>query len=176
VTAAEGTRYSATAGELAHWRDIAQRSGTPRKHARRLAFDLLVSFAWIRAYRRFLRESGQTVDDNLFGFHVDMLSKRIRRQVVELAEASVTDAAIDAYLAEHGPPRLPERRDLRIVLTDRRSAAVAAKRELLDGASWSTVVRRHSIDEASRRLNARQPDAWRSHRQCGGYGSLHAGR
>ncbi len=186
-------RYQGTAAELAHWTEVAKRSGTsPTRVAREQAFQLLVSFAWLRGeaaergifvthervvrefrrqrdmsfpnrrdYRRFLRETGQTVDDILYRVELDMLSNRIREQVVASARASVTDADVDAYLAEQGWPRIPERRDLRIVLTRTRSAAVAAKRELRGGARWSSVARRYSIDGASAEANGRVPDVRR---------------
>jgi foldase protein PrsA len=192
VTAPDGAVYRATASELAHWTDVAKRSGATRTAvAREQAFQLLVSFAWLRGeaaergiavtwdqvvrefrrqradsfptrrdYRRFLREYGQTTDDILVRVHIDMLSDRIRDQV--LAPVTVTDGDVDAYLAEHGKPRVPERRDIRLVLTRERSAAVAAKRELLRGATWSAVARRYSIDAATRRNKARLPNVARS--------------
>jgi foldase protein PrsA len=118
------------------------------------------SFSTRRQYRRFLREYGQTTDDILFRVHTDMLSDRIREQIV--APVTVTDADVDAHLAEHGKPRVPERRDIRLILTRERSAAVAAKRELLRGATWSSVARRYSIDAATRRTKARLPNVARS--------------
>jgi foldase protein PrsA len=190
VTGADGTVYGATGAELAHWTDVARRSGTPRRAAGPQAFQLLVTYAWLRAeaaergiavtheqavhrfrrqrdsafptrraYRRFLRESGQTVDTLLFRVRMDMLSSRVRHQVVEGADRSITDTDVDAYLAEHGIPRVPERRDLRLVLTRERSTAVAAMRELRGGARWSSVVRRFSLDDTSR--GGRRPDVIR---------------
>ena len=190
VTGADGTVQRGTAEEMAHWVDIAMRSGGDRASARMNALQLLVGYAWLRgeaaergivithervvrafrrqreatfpdrrAYRRYLREAGQTTGDVLLRVRMDLVSTAIRNQVI--GGASVSDAEVDAHLAEHGVPRLPERRDLRIVLTRRRSTAVAAKRELLAGASWSSVARRYSIDDASRQSNARLPDVVR---------------
>jgi foldase protein PrsA len=188
VTAPDGKVYGATAAELDHWLDVAKRSGArPRD-----AFQVLVSFAWLRAeadergvvatheeaveefraqrdqafesrraYRRFLRGSGQTVDDLLVRVRMDLLSTRIREHVTAPAEASVTDAAVDAYLADHGIPRIRERRDIRVVLTEHRRTALAARRELEAGASWGAVARRYSIDEPSRAENGRIPDVER---------------
>jgi foldase protein PrsA len=188
VTAADGAVYRATAAELDHWARLARRSGRSRAEAFRMLVehawisaeaaerDLVVThqqvvrefrqqrdsvFSTRRQYRRFLRESGQTVDDLLFRMREDMLRVAIRAQVVAAAAASVTDADVDAHLAEHGFPRIPERRDIRIVLTARRSAAVTALRELEAGATWSAVARRYSIDEASRRQNGRLHDVAR---------------
>jgi parvulin-like peptidyl-prolyl cis-trans isomerase-like protein len=97
-----------------------------------------------RAFRRFLRQSGQTVGDIRLRVRLDMLSNRIRRRVIAAAEATVTDARVDAYHAQQGNVRIPERRDVRMVLTNDRESAAAAKRELLAGASWRAVARRHS--------------------------------
>jgi hypothetical protein len=196
VTAADSTVYGSTAAELDHWTEIAQRSGSSGRDARRLAFQLLVGYAWLRgegtdrglvltheqvvgelrrqrevafrtrrAFRRFLRESGQTVGDVLRRVRTSMLSDAIRRQVT--AGAVVTETEVDAHLAEHGIPRRPERRDLRIVLTQGRDAAVAAKPELLRGASWGSVAKRYSIDAARPTPGPACP-TWSAGRSSGG--------
>jgi foldase protein PrsA len=102
------------------------------------------NFQTRRAFRRFLRESGQTVADIRFRVRIDLLTTRIRRRVTAAGEATVTDAQVDAYHAEQGNVRIPERRDVRMVLTRSRDAAVEAKRELLDEATCRAVARRHS--------------------------------
>jgi parvulin-like peptidyl-prolyl isomerase len=92
---------------------------------------------------------------------LDLLSNEIRAQVEAPAAASVTDAAVDAYIAAHGHQRVPELRDVRLVLTKRRHAAAEAKRELLRGRTWRSVARRYSIDDASNRRGGRVPDVAR---------------
>jgi parvulin-like peptidyl-prolyl isomerase len=188
VTTPDGMVYGATAEDLGHWTDVARRSESGRQSAAlafqllvghawilgeaaergiEVTHEEAVaefrrqrdsSFSNRRQYRRFLRESGQNVDDLLFRVRHDMLSTAIREQVVAPAEASVTEAVVDAYLARHGIPRTPERRDLRIVLTTERSTALAAKRELLAGATWHSVTRRYSIDKATIQHDGRLPD------------------
>lgn len=177
VTAPSGKVYGATAAQLDHWRDIARRSsGRPRDAFQLLVNDAWMraeadergivvaheevvrefrvqrrqSFPNRREYRRFLREYGQTTDDILFRIRSDLLSTRIREQVIAPAAASVTEADVDAHLAEHGIPRVPERRKLRFVVTERRRDALAARRELKAGASWKAVARRHSRDSSTR--------------------------
>ena len=55
-----------------------------------------------------------------------------------IAPVTVTDTDIDRFLDRRGGNiRIPERRDLRIVLTRTRTAGPAAKHELLTGAKWS---------------------------------------
>jgi foldase protein PrsA len=97
-----------------------------------------------RAFRRWLRRSGQAEADILMRVRLDMLSIRIVDPVLEQAKASVTDEVVDRYLAKRGNYRIPEVRDVRIIHTRRRASAVAAKRELLAGVSWRTVGRRYS--------------------------------
>lgn len=48
-----------------------------------------------------------------------------------------------------------ERRDVRLVMARDRQAAEKAKQALEEGASWATVVARHSIDEASKSRDGR---------------------
>lgn len=176
VTTPAGVTYSATDDHLEHWIDVAMRVGGDRREARTQAFQLLLSYAWIRgeadergivvsdaavsgelerqmrqsfesraAFRKFLRDSGQTVADIQFRLRVDLTSTIIREQVTAAAAATVTDAVVDAHHAEHGNIPIPERRDLRLVRTRSRADAVAAKRTLLAGAGWAAVARRYSI-------------------------------
>jgi foldase protein PrsA len=79
----------------------------------------------------------------------------IRDHVIAPVAASVTEAAVDAYIAEHGHERAPERRDLRVILTEDRRDAVRAKRELLRGRTWKSVARRYSLDAATNQRGGR---------------------
>jgi foldase protein PrsA len=185
VTAPSGV-YTASQAEFDHWLDVSRRaSGGPG--ARAQVFQLLTSLVWVegeaaeqgivvtadeardslddqvrqtfpnrRAFRRWLRRQHQTYADVLRRVRSDMLSTEIRRRVI--APVTVTDADIDRYLDRRdGNIRIPERRDLRIVLTRTRAAGLAARRELLAGAKWSAVTRRYSIDEASMQDGGRLP-------------------
>jgi parvulin-like peptidyl-prolyl cis-trans isomerase-like protein len=64
----------------------------------------------------------------------------------------VTDARVHRYVARHGNYRVPQTRTVRMIVTRSRAVAVAAKRELLAGATWRSVGRRYSRDggEAAR--------------------------
>jgi PPIC-type PPIASE domain len=169
--------YTASTSEFEHWVRVASTdAGGDREGSRRVAFQLLLRYAWIaaeadlrgvivsdeeaeaelwsevdqtfpsrRAFRRWLRRSGMTEADIRMRVRMDMVSARITEPVLEQAEASVTDEAVDQYLAKRGGRyRLPESRVVRIIHTKRRAAAVAAKRELLAGVSWRTVGQRYS--------------------------------
>jgi foldase protein PrsA len=102
------------------------------------------SFPSRRAFRRWLRQQGQSVADIRMRVRMDMLTTRIREPVLAQAKASVTDEVVDEYLAEHGNYRIPESRVVRVIHTQRRASAVAAERELRAGVSWRTVGRRYS--------------------------------
>jgi foldase protein PrsA len=193
VTAPSGATYTASEAELDRWTDVAIASGGLTDE-RRVAFQLLVGFAWLRAegderglvvseaaasgelerqiadafgsrdeFRRFLRETHQTIDDVRLRVRHDLLSDLIRDQVTSAAAAGVTDAVVDAYHAEHGNIPIAERRDLRVVLTRTRAEALVAKGALARGANWRLVTRRHSLDETSGRAAGRIPDVERSH-------------
>lgn len=100
-------------------------------------------------FRRFLRTSGQTRGDILRRVRLDLLSNAIRDRVVAPAAAAVTDANVDAYIAENGPMEIPEQRDLRVVLTTTRAQAQQARAALERGVPWKQVVQRYSLDQES---------------------------
>jgi parvulin-like peptidyl-prolyl isomerase len=102
------------------------------------------------AFQRFLHETGQTAADFERRVRQDLLSEAIRENVMAGVAASVTDAMVEDFIAEHGLEQVPERRDVRLVLTERNATALTAKRELLSGTSWESVVARYSIDESTR--------------------------
>jgi len=110
------------------------------------------TFATRREFRRWLRQTGMTEADVLMRVRLDLITDRIREAVLVPADASVTDARVHQYVERHGNYRIPETRDVRMIVTRSRAAAVAAKRELLAGVSWRSVGARYSRDggEAAR--------------------------
>jgi foldase protein PrsA len=129
---------------------------THQAAVRELRIQRRQTFPRLRDWRRFLRQTGQSADDILRRVRLDMLSNAIREKVI--APITVTDAELDRFLDRNGGNiRVPERRNLRVVLTRTRAAALAAKRELAAGGKWSAVARRYSIDEASRSNGGRMP-------------------
>ena len=109
------------------------------------------------AFRRFLRQSGQSEEDLLLQVRLELLSTKISQKVAEEG-ADVTDAQVDAFYEENRERfAQPERRDLRIVLTRTRARAEQARRALQGGASWRSVARRHSTDEASAQQGGKLP-------------------
>ena len=111
-----------------------------------------------KAYRDFLKTSGQTEQDILFRVRLDALQNKIRQKVTE-DKGEVTDADVkDYYDKNRRRFAQPEQRDLRVVLTKTEKKAKQARAQLQDGRSWKAVARRFSIDEASKAQGGRLPD------------------
>ena len=109
-----------------------------------------VSFPHEREFQAYLKSSGQSEDDILERVRLDLLSSRLRDEVMG-GDAKVTEQQIaDHYEKNKQSFRQPQQRDLRLVLTTSRAKAAAARAALAGGASWGTVARRYSIDAASR--------------------------
>lgn len=103
-----------------------------------------------KQYQQFLKNSGMTEDDVLFRVRLMQLQQKLTQKVTQDAK-KVSDADVERYY-EKNKKRFaqPERRDLRVVLTKTEAKAERAKRALDDGQSFKRVVKRYSIDEASK--------------------------
>jgi foldase protein PrsA len=103
-----------------------------------------------KQYKQFLKTSGMTEEDVLYRVKLNELQQRLTQKVTEEA-AKVTDEDISSYY-EKNKKRFaqPERRDLRVVLTKTEAKAQQAKRALDSGDSFKQVVKKYSIDEASK--------------------------
>src|SRR4051794_39236455 len=101
-------------------------------------------------YTKFLKDSGMTQEDILFRVKLDTLSNKLREKVTK-GKDKVTDAQIAAYYNKNKARfAQPERRDLRIVLTKAKDKADQARSEIAGGASFKTVAKKYSIDQASK--------------------------
>ncbi|MEX1142436.1 MAG: peptidyl-prolyl cis-trans isomerase [Thermoleophilaceae bacterium] len=109
-------------------------------------------------YREFLKTSGATEQDILFRVKLDALQSKLTEKIQKDQE-KVTDADIEEYY-EKNKERFaqPERRDLNVVLTKTKAKAEQAKRELDQGASFKSVAKKHSIDQASKANGGKLPD------------------
>ena len=106
-------------------------------------------------FQKFLRTSGQTLADIRARVRLDLLSDKLRAQVVA-GHGQITDQAIEQYYHQHRSSFVePETRSLRIVLTRRKADAQRVRAELERGASWKSVARRYSIDDESKRKGGR---------------------
>jgi foldase protein PrsA len=103
-----------------------------------------------KQYQQFLKSSGMTEDDVLFRVKLNELQRKLTQKVTEEAK-KVSDEDISAYYDKNKNRfAQPERRDLRVVLTKTEAKANQAKKALDSGDSFKQVVKKYSIDEASK--------------------------
>jgi foldase protein PrsA len=108
-------------------------------------------------YKKFLTNSGMTEADLIFRVKLDVISNNVRNKVIKGKDA-VTDAQISSYYNKNKQRfAQPQRRDLLVVLTRTKAKADEAKRELNGGASWKSVAKKLSIDEASKAQGGKLP-------------------
>jgi foldase protein PrsA len=101
-------------------------------------------------FKKFLKDSGQTEEDILQRVRLDLLSNKIRDEVIK-GKDKVSDTQIkDFYDKNRERFAQPERRDLRIVLTKTEAKAQQAKAALESGESWKTVAKKYSVDDATK--------------------------
>jgi foldase protein PrsA len=110
-----------------------------------------------KQYKQFLKTSGMTEEDVLFRVKLNELQQRLTQKVTQDAQ-KVSDEDIASYY-EKNKKRFaqPERRDLRVVLTKTEAKANEAKQALQSGDSFKQVVKKYSIDEASKSQNGLLP-------------------
>jgi foldase protein PrsA len=110
-----------------------------------------------KAYQQFLEQSGMSEEDILFRVRLDQLQQKLTQKVTEDAK-NVSNTDVEEYYDKNKERfAQPERRDLLVVLTKTKARAEQAKRALDDGQSWKQVVRRYSIDEASKAQGGKLP-------------------
>jgi foldase protein PrsA len=115
------------------------------------------SFPNEKGYQQFLQSSGQTEEDLLFRVKLDVLSNKVREEIIEGTD-EVSDEDIKAYYEENEERfSQPERRDLNVVLTKTEARASGAQQALESGQSFKTVAREFSIDEASKAQGGKLP-------------------
>jgi foldase protein PrsA len=130
---------------------------TPQKIRQQFEQQKKQSFPDDKAYKEFLKASGQTEKDLLFRVELDYLSNEIRKKVVA-GKGKVTDQDIRAYY-EKNKKRFaqPERRDLNVVLASSKARAEKAKDALEEGQSFKRVATRYSVDQASKAQGGKLP-------------------
>jgi foldase protein PrsA len=101
-------------------------------------------------FRKFLEQTGQTQADIVWRVRLDLLSNKLRDKVVA-GKDQVSDEAIAQFYADHESRFAePEKRTLRVVLTEREADARRARSALDRGATWKSVASRYSIDPQSK--------------------------
>lgn len=108
-------------------------------------------------FQKFLKRSGQTQDDILRRVKLDLLSDKIRERVVAGAAPATEQEIADYYAAHKKLFAVPEKRNLRIVLTKHKAEAERARAALEAGQSWKAVAKRYSIDDSSKASGGRLP-------------------
>jgi foldase protein PrsA len=112
-------------------------------------------------YQEFLKASGQTEADLKFRIRLDVLSNKVREEIVK-DKGEVTDSEVrDYYNKNKSQFGQPEKRDLSVVLTEKEAEAAKAKQALEDGQSFREVAKRYSIDEASKGQGGKLPGVTR---------------
>jgi foldase protein PrsA len=108
-------------------------------------------------YEKFLKDTTQTEADIRSRVRLDLLSVKIRDKVVA-GSGKVSDKAIAAFYAKNKTRfSQPEKRDLRVVLTQKRAAAERAHAALERGDAWKAVSKRYSIDDTSKAAGGKLP-------------------
>jgi foldase protein PrsA len=115
------------------------------------------SFPNEKQYQQFLKTSGQTEDDLLFRVKLDVLSTKVRDEIVQGTD-DVTDDDIQKYYDDNKERfSQPERRDLNVVLTKTEAKANEAKQAIESGQSFKDVAKEFSIDQASKSQGGKLP-------------------
>ncbi|MEX0992583.1 MAG: peptidyl-prolyl cis-trans isomerase [Solirubrobacterales bacterium] len=113
------------------------------------------SFPKEAAYKKFLKQSGQSQQDVLSRVELEVLSNKIRDRITK-SGGKVSDEEIEDYYNENKSQfSQPEQRDIQQIVikgTDDKSKAKAgeALKALQDGESFASVVKQYSTDAASK--------------------------
>ncbi len=98
-------------------------------------------------FQSFLSQTGETLQDILYRVRVNLILQRL----VKTQSSNVTPATIQAYYNSHKSSYgSAETRNIRIVLAKTQADAQAALKALQSGQSWTTVVKKYSIDPTTK--------------------------
>jgi foldase protein PrsA len=108
-------------------------------------------------YQKFLQTSGRTEADLLFQVKLSVLTNAVQAKVVEKA-GKVSDKQISDYYNKNKKRfAQPESRDLLVVLTKNQAKAKQALGELKKKKPWKAVVKKYSVDTASKAQGGKLP-------------------
>ncbi len=108
------------------------------------------SFPSDKAYRKFLRSSGQTQEDIDFRVRADVLANKVRQDVTKDVGSVSNDDIEQYYNANEQQFSQPERRDLRVVVTKDEGKANEALQRIKGGEDFKRVVKQYSTDPATK--------------------------
>jgi foldase protein PrsA len=101
-------------------------------------------------FQKFLKNSGMTIDDAKFQVRFNTVYTKLREKAVKNADKVTNQDIVDFYKKNKARLGTPLTRDLRVVLTRDAATAAKAKAALQSGQSWSKVVKKYSIDPATK--------------------------
>jgi foldase protein PrsA len=108
------------------------------------------SFPKEKDYLSFLKTSGYLQEDLLYRIRVQNLSNKLREKILKGTD-KVSDQQIANYYNKNKERfAVPEKRDIRIVLTKSEAQAKKAKAALDGGQSFKQVAAKYSIDQGTR--------------------------
>jgi foldase protein PrsA len=108
-------------------------------------------------YQKFLKTSGRTEADLLFQVRLSVLTNALQAKVVEKAGKVDPKEISDYYDKNKKRFAQPESRDLLVVLTKDQKKAQAALGELKKKKPWKAVVKKYSVDTASKAQGGKLP-------------------
>jgi foldase protein PrsA len=108
-------------------------------------------------YQKFLKSSGRTEADLLFQVKLSVLTNALQAKVVE-GKGTVSQAQVTSYYNSNKKRfAQPESRDLLVVLTKGQKKATQALGELKKHKPWNAVVKKYSVDTASKAQGGKLP-------------------
>ncbi len=112
-------------------------------------------------YKKFLASSGRTESDLLFQVKLSVLTNQLQAKIVQ-SKGTVSNSQIHDYY-EKNKSRFaqPETRDLEVVLTKKPEDAKKALAEIKKGTPFKDVVKKYSVDSASKSQGGKLPGVTR---------------
>ncbi len=107
-------------------------------------------------YKKFLKQYNQTEADILKLVRASMIQEKVQQEVTSIPTPS-TGQVKDEYEKNKDKYATPASRDLNLVFNSSKAKAEAAKSELDDGASWSSVAKKYSQDSVSKQNGGKFP-------------------
>ncbi len=101
-------------------------------------------------FTTFLKSSGMTIGDARFQVKFNTIYTKLREKAVKNADKVTSKEILDFYKKNKARLGTPLTRDLRVVLTRDKAKADEAKAALASGQSFSAVVKKYSIDPATK--------------------------
>jgi foldase protein PrsA len=100
-----------------------------------------------KGFSNFLTQTGQTMQDVLFRFRITTIVQKLAAK----HHKNITQADIQNYFNSHSSQfGTQESLNVRVILASNQANALAAKKALTSGQSWTAVAKKYSTDPASK--------------------------